>query len=627
MTHDNAPILDESGFKSFGLADTILKSIENEGFSAPTKIQSMAIPPLMEGNDLIGIAQTGGGKTAAFALPMINKILEDYRKPRQNMPKVLILAPTRELAMQIEQCVVIFSKGTKLSSLVVAGGQPYPPQTNKLRRGVDVLVATPGRLIDHIKRQNVKFADTNIFILDEADRMLDMGFIDDVRDIADSLPEDHQTILFSATMNQKVRNLTRNLLNDPVNVEIKNKTAVADTISHKIMNVTRKNKAQLLSEILSGDDIDKALVFARTKMGADELSKKLHEKGIRSDAIHGDKRQRVREKILMNFRRGRTRVLVATDVAARGIDVDGISHVVNYELPIEPENYIHRVGRTGRAGKKGIAISFCDPSDMRLLRPIEFLIKQKIDVDEDHEYHIDVTAKGNGGKGRFSRDRNGGGRREGGFSRQSRGGNSEGRGFRENRGKSDRFKSYDNAKPANGDWKKEDRNTGHNTGHNTDSDARRAAPKRQGKPFNQDRPFKKEKSFRQDKSFKQERSHRDDRPVRKETKRYDPWTAEARKYTDDPVLGKLLGKPPKIESKKEEKSDFIKSGAKNNAKKKSFKKKDGEARPFDRKKTRGGKKTLTAKKPARANKPNGKNNGGNKAFSPKKKSLRPNRAA
>ncbi len=568
MTHMDAPSLDDSAFKAFGLADTILTAIDREGFNTPTQIQTMAIPPLMEGRDLIGIAQTGGGKTAAFALPMINKLLEDYQKPRQNMPRVLILAPTRELAMQIEQCIVTFARGTKLKSLVIAGGQPYPPQTNKLRRGVDILVATPGRLIDHIGRRNVKFNDTGIFILDEADRMLDMGFIDDVRDIADSLPEQHQTILFSATMNPKVRNLTRALLNDPVNVEIRQKTAVADTIAHKLMNVSRKDKAKLLAEILSGDGVEKALVFARTKMGADELSKVLYEKGIRSDAIHGDKRQRVREKILLNFRRGRTRVLVATDVAARGIDVDGISHVVNYELPIEPENYIHRVGRTGRAGNSGIAISFCDPSDMRLLRPIESLIKQAIEVDADHDYHIDVTVRGknNGKKGRFSRER-------GGF---------------KPRGKSDRYKSRDRVKTANGDWNKEDR------------DVRRPA---RNKPAKTVRP---------------------ERPAGKEAKRYDPWTAEARRYSDDPVLGKLIGKPPKIDSKKEDKSDFVKTGAK---KKKPYKKND--TKPLERKKARGGKKALTAKRPEKAlkarNRP--KDNGGNKTFSPKRKTLRPKRAA
>ena len=692
MTHLDAPSTDELGFEAFGLADTILKSIENEGFTVPTEIQTMAIPPLMEGNDLIGIAQTGGGKTAAFALPMINKLLMDYQNPRQNMPKVLILAPTRELAMQIEQCIVTFSKGSKLKSLVVAGGQPYPPQTNKLRRGVDVLVATPGRLIDHIGRNNVKFNDTMTFILDEADRMLDMGFIDDVKDISETLPEGHQTVLFSATMNQKVRHLTRSLLNNPVNVEIKQKTAVAETISHKLMNVTRKNKAQLLSEILERDDVEKALVFARTKIGADDLSDMLYEKGIRSDAIHGDKRQRVREKILMNFRRGRTKVLVATDVAARGIDVDGITHVINYELPIEPENYIHRVGRTGRAGAKGIAISFCDPSDVRLLVQIESLIKQTIEVDEDHEYHIDVRSrsKGKGGQGRFGRER--GGRREGGFGRNSRGGGREDRGFRDNKGKSDRYQSRDNGRdnarsherPANSDWKRDDRDDRRPAPQRQEQSYNKERSSRDDRPYNKerssrddrpynkerssrddrpynkerssrddrpynkerssrdDRPYNKERSSRDDRPYNKERSSRDDRPYNKERSsrndrsynqdrparndapRYDPWTAEAKNYSDDPVLGKLLGKPPKMDSKREDKSDFVKAGS---GKKKSFKKNDGEGNNFERKKVRGGKKILSGKKPVRSSKPKGKDNGGNKAFSPKRKTLKTSRAA
>ncbi len=624
MTHDNAPSVDESGFNKFGLAETILKSIAREGFSSPTKIQTMAIPPLMEGNDLIGIAQTGGGKTAAFSLPTINKILEDYVKPRQNMPKILILAPTRELAMQIEQCIVTFSRGTKISSLVVAGGQPYPPQTNKLRRGVDILVATPGRLIDHINRRNIKFDDTNIFILDEADRMLDMGFIDDVQDIADSLPENHQTILFSATMNPKVRNLTRSLLNNPVNVEIKQKTAVADTISHKLMNVSRKNKARLLAQILSGENVEKALVFARTKIGADHLCGLLQDEGIQSDAIHGDKRQRVREKILMNFRRGRTKVLVATDVAARGIDVDGISHVVNFELPIEPENYIHRVGRTGRAGQKGVAISFCDPSDVRLLVHIERLIKQPIVVDADHEFHIDVSARGKSGgnQGRFSKRRagrgeGGFGRGGSGFKRDDRADSASHRDNRDNRAKSDRFKSRDKASLENrsenksihkfekNDWKKE------------------------GK-----RPDRKEGGYNKgSRGGRDGRYKKQDRPVRNDALRYDPWTAEAKKYSDDPVLGKLIGKPPRIESKKETKSDFVKAGDK----KKSFKKKDSKsfAHSFDRKKAGGGKKKtaspVSGKRSRKSYKPKGKNGagdkGGTKAFSPKRKTLRPSRAA
>ncbi|WP_417623675.1 DEAD/DEAH box helicase [Paremcibacter congregatus] len=640
MTHVNAPVLpesnldesvnSESGFAAFDLAPSILKAIETEGFSNPTAIQQKSLPPLMDGNDLMGIAQTGGGKTAAFSLPTIHKLISNYSKPRQNMPKVLILAPTRELAMQIEQCIMTFSKGSKISSLVVAGGQPYPPQTNKLRRGVDILVATPGRLIDHIKRNNVKFNDTETFILDEADRMLDMGFIDDVQDIADSLPESHQTIFFSATMNQKVRNLSKSLLTDPVYVEIEKKTMVADTIAHKLMNVTRKDKAALLADILAGEDVEKALVFARTKIGADELSDALYEKGIRSDAIHGDKRQRVREKILMNFRRGRTNVLVATDVAARGIDVDGITHVINYELPIEPENYVHRVGRTGRAGAAGIAISFCDPSDMRLLVQIEQLIKIPIEVDASHAYHIDIAARGrgNGGKGgggRFSRDRAGrpGARREGGFSRDKNGSRPD-RGFRDNkhdgagnreeradRPNAGRFKAYDNARPAR------------------DRDERKsydgARPERSERKFdNNDRPVRAERKFddregRRPAPRVKSTRPRQDKPVKKEAQRYDPWQ-EAKQFSDDPVLGKLLGKPPKFDSKKEDKSDFVKTGAK-----KSFKK--VEDKPAASKKIRGGKKTLTTVKSGKPNRPKVKNNGGTKTFSPKRKPVKTNRAA
>jgi hypothetical protein len=251
--------------------------------------------------------------------------------------------------------------------------------------------------------------------------MLDMGFIEDVEDIAAELKEGHQTVLFSATMNQKVRKLSERLLTDPVKVEIKQDTMVAKTIDHKLMNVTRRNKSQLLVQILQGENVEKVLVFSRTKRGADELSDMLYNEGIRSDAIHGDKKQRVREKILMNFKRGRTAVLVATDVAARGIDVDGISHVVNYELPIEPENYVHRVGRTGRAGASGIAISFCDPSDIRLLRNIEELIKMKITVDEEHEFHIPLANGAHSmkrGGGDFGRGgRSGGGRERGAFGR------------------------------------------------------------------------------------------------------------------------------------------------------------------------------------------------------------------
>ncbi len=407
MTQQVAPEETPFDFDKFGFEKAIIRSIKNEGFSTPTPIQDMAIPFVMAGTDLMGIAQTGSGKTAAFSLPAINKLIHDYRKPDPNHPRVLILAPTRELVIQIGKFIDQFSRGTSVRSLVVAGGQSYQPQIRKLKHGVDILISTPGRLIDHMGSGNVKLEHCHTFILDEADRMLDMGFIDDVKEVRKTLTDDHQTVMFSATMNSKVRKLSGELLRNPEYVEQERKTVVADTITHKLMNVRRKNKTELLISLLKNEPIEKALVFARTKMGADRLCKELTQAfadtPIRIDAIHGDKKQRTREKILLNFRKGRTKVLVATDVAARGIDVDGISHVINYELPIEAENYVHRVGRTGRAGETGIAISFCDPSDMRLLKDIEKLIKIKVEIDEEHQYHFEQSETHDVNKGRVRR--------------------------------------------------------------------------------------------------------------------------------------------------------------------------------------------------------------------------------
>ena len=326
--------------------------------------------------------------------------------------------------MQIGKFIDQFSRGTPIKSLVVAGGQPYQPQIRKLKYGIDILISTPGRLIDHMGSGNVKLEECDTFILDEADRMLDMGFIDEVKEIQSNLNTGHQTVMFSATMNDKVRRLSGQLLTKPEYVEQERKTMVAETITHKLMHVRRKDKTELLIKLLEDETIDKALIFARTKLGADklcdDLKYALEDTPMRVDAIHGDKKQRTREKILMNYRKGRTKILVATDVAARGIDVDGITHVINYELPIEAENYVHRVGRTGRAGQSGLAISFCDPSDFRLLREIERLIKMKVDVDSDHEYHFEAgdirESKGGGrggarGRGKFDKPRGRGGDR------------------------------------------------------------------------------------------------------------------------------------------------------------------------------------------------------------------------
>ena len=651
-------------FEALGLQEVLLKNIEKEGFSEPTEIQAQAIMPLMGGKDLMGIAHTGGGKTAAFILPIIHNLIETYERPMQNKPKVLILAPTRELAIQIGSCADIFSRGTKLRTLVVAGGQPYPPQTKALSRGVDILVATPGRLIDHAQRRTVQFQDTSVFILDEADRMLDMGFIEDVEDIAAELKEGHQTILFSATMNAKVQKLSRRLLTDPVKVEIKQETAVAKTINHKLMNVTRRNKSKLLIQVLQGENVEKALVFSRTKRGADELSDMLYEAGIRSDAIHGDKKQRVREKILMNFKRGRTAVLVATDVAARGIDVDGISHVINYELPIEPENYIHRVGRTGRAGASGIAVSFCDPSDIRLLRNIEDLIKMKIEVDEEHEFHIalangahsmkrgsgrDFSERGRSDRGRrSSRDdrsrgfggRNAGGQNTGGQNdndrNQSRGRDRDTYSPRSG-GYSKDFSYSDDTSPAErtsqeNKWSKQD-NTRSERSSRSERPTRFENNDRKDRGGNDrnikdSRPSRRaERSDRNDRAsfpnYDDRRSSQKRQKTSKNTNRYDHWN-EAKKFKGDPVLEKLIGKPPVIKAKKSTKDSFAKPADQKSskAKKRTLESRRQNENDTGMRKERGGKKTLSAK--GSFTKPSSKNNSfsdGKGARSPGKKLL------
>ena len=579
MTHAIAPITDADAFDfdKFGFDKAIIKSIKKEGFIIPTPIQDMAILPVMSGADLMGIAQTGSGKTAAFSLPVMNNLIDDYQMPEKNKPKVLIIAPTRELVMQIGKFIDTFSRGTPIKSLVVAGGQPYQPQIRKLKYGVDILISTPGRLIDHMGSGTVKLDQCHTFILDEADRMLDMGFIDEVKEMQAALREDHQTVMFSATMNDKVRKLSMALLKEPEFVEQERKTMVAETISHKLMNVRRKNKIDLLVQILQNETIDKVLVFARTKLGADNICGLLKEAFrdtlVRIDAIHGDKKQRTREKILLNFRKGRTKVLVATDVAARGIDVDGISHVINYELPIEAENYIHRVGRTGRAGQSGIAISFCDPSDVRLLKDIERLIKIPIEVDEDHKYHFDLSdmwefKKGGRNKGKFDKSR-----------RRTKKTNTE------------------NRRPK---FRKQEANENH--------------------PQSSRRPARQE-GFRKT-------EHKKPSVKKLEAKRYDPWQG-TRGFDDDPVIKKLRqSKPsqakrdnnvdPKVKLKKTD--DF-----KGRKAKKFVKKSDKPAR--GKKYSENISRTIADGEKVSGNrtvfKP--KQTGGHKTFSPKRKTLKVNR--
>ena len=422
-----------TNFEGLNLIEPLLRNVEASGFTSPTEIQSATIPALLEGKDLMGISQTGGGKTAAFCLPLLQRLAENPKRPAPGQPRALILAPTRELANQIGQCLRDFKKGIRLFSSVVFGGAPMGPQIQELRRGCDILVATPGRLLDHMSRNTVRFDDVEVFVLDEADRMLDMGFSEDVLTVAELLPYKHQTVMFSATMPDAVRHLTDRLLRDPVKVQTAPQASVTERVTQRGMFVTRQNKTALLLQLIKREGSDRVLVFTKTKLDADELAFQLQDAGVQSDAIHGDKQQRIRQKILRNFRDGRFPVLVATDVAARGIDVPGISHVVNYDLPTDPENYVHRIGRTGRGGAEGIAISFCEPRDVRHLRNIERVIRQDVSIDEDHEFHVSPPAGRRGGGGGGRDDRNGGrGRGRGGFAggrgAEGRGGEGRGRG-------------------------------------------------------------------------------------------------------------------------------------------------------------------------------------------------------
>ena len=377
-----------TSFADLGLNPSLLKAVTAAGYETPTPIQAETIPALLDGEDLVGISQTGGGKTAAFLLPILHQLaaLGDRAKP--GMPRALILAPTRELAMQIGESVKTYAKFIGLRQCTVFGGAPYRTQEHILKRGADILVATPGRLQDHMKRGNIYLDETMFFVLDEADRMLDMGFVDDVRNIAKHIRSDHQSIMFSATFEPEIRALAETLLEDPVHIEIARKQGVADNIDHKILFTKMGDKKDLLLHMLDTANPAKAIIFTRTRRDAEDVCFLLKKHKFRVDAIHGDKNQRVREKVIKGFKSGKYDFLVATDVAARGIDVKDITHVFNMDTPIETENYIHRVGRTARGGGAGVAYTFCDRGEQGLLAAIERLLKEKIDVYEDHPYHL-----------------------------------------------------------------------------------------------------------------------------------------------------------------------------------------------------------------------------------------------
>jgi ATP-dependent RNA helicase RhlE len=375
-------------FHDTGLAEPLLRAIASDGYTTPTPIQTAAIPHVLAGRDLLGCAQTGTGKTAAFALPTLHRLAATMNPPqgRGRHVRALVLSPTRELAGQIHESFRGYGRHTPLRSTVIFGGVSQRPQVRDLEHGVDVVVATPGRLVDLIQQGFVDLARVEIFILDEADRMFDMGFLPDVKRIVARLPRQRQTLFFSATMPGPIEALAGEMLVDPVRVRIAPERQTTDLIDQSVCFVTKANKPRLLIDLMSTQAISRAIVFTRTKHGADKVAKQLGAAGIRAEAMHGNKSQNARQRTLDAFKSKRPPVLVATDLAARGIDVDGISHVFNFDLPHEPETYVHRIGRTGRAGATGRTIAFCDRDERKLLTAIERLLRQSIEVD-DHEYH------------------------------------------------------------------------------------------------------------------------------------------------------------------------------------------------------------------------------------------------
>ncbi len=375
-------------FESLGLAEPLVQAIAACGYATPTPVQAQTIPPLLAGRDVLGCAQTGTGKTAAFALPVLQHLAATPFRGRGPRPiRALILTPTRELAAQIGASFETYGGPLRLRHHVIFGGVGQAPQVRALRSGLDILVACPGRLLDLHGQGHVDLSRVEHFVLDEADRMLDMGFIHDVRRVLRVLPSKRQNLLFSATMPAAIVDLAGSFLRDPVKIVVTPETITVDLIDQKVMFVARADKRRLLADILLYDDIEQALVFTRTKHGANRLVKQLDRAGVTAQAIHGNKSQTARTRALDAFRSGELGVLVATDVASRGIDVDGVSHVFNFDLPHEPESYVHRIGRTGRAGRTGSAIAFCDQTEGSQLRAIERLIGMRIEVDDDHPWH------------------------------------------------------------------------------------------------------------------------------------------------------------------------------------------------------------------------------------------------
>jgi ATP-dependent RNA helicase RhlE len=374
-------------FQSLGLSKTLLKAVEDEGYTTPTPVQQQAIPPLLDGRDVLGVAQTGTGKTAAFALPVL-QIMERRRTQGKRYIRALILSPTRELAAQIDERFDAYSKNMDIRHRVIFGGVKQNPQVRALNKGLDILVATPGRLLDLIGQGFVDLSNVEFFVLDEADRMLDMGFIRDIEKVLKLLPKKRQNLLFSATMPKSIAKLAGSFLNKAVMVDVSPKEMTVERIEQKIMFLRKADKRRLLVQLIKQQKVERGIVFTRTKHGANRLVKQLGQSNLSAAAIHGNKSQGARTRALAGFKDGSIPILVATDIASRGIDVEGITHVFNYDLPNEPESYVHRIGRTARAGRSGIAYAFCDDSESGYLVGIQQLIGQEIPVDSQHEFHF-----------------------------------------------------------------------------------------------------------------------------------------------------------------------------------------------------------------------------------------------
>jgi len=383
-------------FSDLGVAEPLCRALKAENYEKPTPIQARAIPQLLAGRDLLGIAQTGTGKTAAFALPILQRLAARQVAPKPRQPLALILTPTRELAAQIGESFRAYGRHLGLRQTVIFGGVGQQPQVDALARGVHILIATPGRLLDLMNQRHVRLDAIEIFVLDEADRMLDMGFVRDVRRVVTVLPKARQSLFFSATMPEDIGRLAGEILRDPARVEVTPAATTVELIDQRVYHVDADKKRSLLAEVLKDGALSRVIVFTRTKHGANRVTQQLEKSGVVAEAIHGNKSQTARQRALQNFRAGRARVLVATDIAARGIDIDGVTHVINYELPNVAESYVHRIGRTARAGASGVALAFCAGDERAYLRDIEKLIGRRLAVVEDHPFAISATTPSRG---------------------------------------------------------------------------------------------------------------------------------------------------------------------------------------------------------------------------------------